>query len=142
MSNPSNDAQVMMAYQANQKSMGVAYLLWFFLGSVGAHRFYLGRTGSAVAMLILFLLGWIFIWAMGLGLLLLVPLGIWVLVDALLIPGIVNAQNNQLVSRLSASSTAPTSGVDELAKYAALRESGAISSDEYESQKRRILGVL
>ncbi|WP_342621698.1 NINE protein, partial [Pseudomonas aeruginosa] len=24
-----------------------AYLLWFFLGGFGAHRFYLGKTGTA-----------------------------------------------------------------------------------------------
>jgi hypothetical protein len=31
--------------------------------------------------------------------------------------------------------------VDDLTKFAALRDSGAISSDEYEAQKRRILGA-
>lgn len=31
----------------------VAALLAFFLGPLGIHRFYLGRTGSAVAMLVL-----------------------------------------------------------------------------------------
>jgi TM2 domain-containing membrane protein YozV len=31
-----------------------AFLLCFFFGIFGAHRFYAGRTGSAVAMLVLF----------------------------------------------------------------------------------------
>jgi TM2 domain-containing membrane protein YozV len=35
----------------NPKSTAVAYLLWFFLGGFGAHRFYMGRTGSAFGML-------------------------------------------------------------------------------------------
>jgi Predicted membrane protein len=35
------------------KNMIIAYVLWYFLGVFGAHRFYLGRTGSAVAQLIL-----------------------------------------------------------------------------------------
>ncbi|MHC4427257.1 MAG: TM2 domain-containing protein [Planctomycetota bacterium] len=33
------------------KSAPVAYLLWFFLGGFGAHRFYMGRTGSALGMM-------------------------------------------------------------------------------------------
>lgn len=44
-----------------QKSKGVAYALWAFLGYFGAHRFYSGDTGYAVCML---LFGWLtlFIW--------------------------------------------------------------------------------
>ncbi|WP_317312239.1 TM2 domain-containing protein [Clostridium thermobutyricum] len=34
------------------KSKTTALLLCFFLGGVGAHRFYLGKTGSAIAMII------------------------------------------------------------------------------------------
>jgi len=30
------------------KSKGVAFLLWLFLGWMGAHRYYLGKTGSAI----------------------------------------------------------------------------------------------
>ena len=30
------------------KSKGVAYLLWFFLGAVGGHKFYLGKTGMGI----------------------------------------------------------------------------------------------
>ncbi|MHC4991534.1 MAG: TM2 domain-containing protein [Planctomycetota bacterium] len=33
------------------KSGAAAYLLWFFLGGFGAHRFYMGRTGSAFGMM-------------------------------------------------------------------------------------------
>ncbi|WP_336789514.1 TM2 domain-containing protein [Paenibacillus sp. MMO-177] len=35
------------------KNMIIAYVLWYFLGVFGGHRFYLGRTGSAIAQLIL-----------------------------------------------------------------------------------------
>nr|WP_298102170.1 TM2 domain-containing protein [uncultured Shinella sp.] len=70
------------------KSTGVAYLLWFFTGGLGGHRFYLGRTGSAVAMLILFILG-LATSPIGIGIVLLAGLGIWGLVDAFLIPGMI-----------------------------------------------------
>jgi TM2 domain-containing membrane protein YozV len=35
------------------KNMVVAYVLWYFLGMLGGHRFYMGKTGSAIAQLIL-----------------------------------------------------------------------------------------
>ena len=35
------------------KNMVIAYVLWYFLGLFGGHRFYFGKTGSAVAQLIL-----------------------------------------------------------------------------------------
>lgn len=43
------------------KSKGVAYLLWFFLGFLGAHKFYVGKTGMGVLYIFtggLFGIGW------------------------------------------------------------------------------------
>ncbi len=40
-------------YDIEKKSLLVAYLLWFFLGYVGAHRFYLGKLISGLVMLVL-----------------------------------------------------------------------------------------
>src|SRR5438876_149124 len=87
----SHDARVLMLYEANKKTAVVAYLLWFFLGWFGAHNFYLGRTGVAVAQLILTLtiVGWIITI-------------VWVLVDAFLIPSWVRQQNNLLAVQLGA----------------------------------------
>lgn len=71
-----------------QKSTLVAYLLLIFLGSTGAHRFYLGRRGTAAAMLIMWLIGVvtaIFV----VGIFLLAVVGIWSFIDLFLIPGIV-----------------------------------------------------
>ncbi|WP_307365354.1 NINE protein [Brevundimonas sp. SORGH_AS_0993] len=131
-----------MAFESNKKSVGVAYLLWFFTGGVGGHRFYLGRTGSAVFQLVLAILGWTLLLAAGFGLLFLIPLGIWLLIDAFTLGGMVSEQNNALMARLSsAQRQTSSSSADDLAKFAALRDSGAISSDEYEAQKRRILGA-
>lgn len=67
-------------YNPYDRSILVAYLLWFFLGVLGAHRFYLGRVGTGVAQLLLCVLGWIPL-LLGWGV-----LGIWLLIDIFLIP--------------------------------------------------------
>jgi TM2 domain-containing membrane protein YozV len=96
-----------MLYDANKKSTGVAYLLWLFLGCLGGHRFYAGKTGSAVAQLLLSLAGWLLIF-IGIGLLPLIVVGVWVLIDAFLIPGWVRNTNTKLATALSAGDTAPS----------------------------------
>jgi len=58
------------------KSMLVAYVLWFFFGIFGIHRFYLGRTCS----------GLVYLFTAGL-------LGIGWIIDVCLIPGIVEEEN-------------------------------------------------
>jgi TM2 domain-containing membrane protein YozV len=93
-------ARQQMIYDAHRKSTGVAYLLWFFLGGFGAHRFYLGQIGTAAAQLLLFVLGWLTL-ILGIGLVLLAVVGIWWIVDALLIPGIARDQNLRLADRLT-----------------------------------------
>jgi TM2 domain-containing membrane protein YozV len=35
-----------------QKDVGIAYLLWFFLGALGAHQFYLGKIGRGIFYLL------------------------------------------------------------------------------------------
>ena len=96
----SNDARAMMAFEAGKKSAGICYLLWFFLGGFGGHRFYLGRTGSAIAMLVIYILSWILLFAAGIGLFGLAVIGIWWIVDAFLIPGIVQENNTALQQRI------------------------------------------
>lgn len=89
------NARAQMMYDANRKSTGVAYLLCIFLGGFGAHRFYLGQTGTGVAQLILGLLGWVtffFTW---------IPLGIWLIVDLFLIPGIARGENMALADKFA-----------------------------------------
>ncbi len=96
---PSGDAMAMMRYDANKKSIVVAYLLWFFLGMFGVHRFYLGRTGSGLVLLLLTLIsGALYIVIVG-AILMGIP-ALWWLIDALLIPGIVRDYNNRLISEV------------------------------------------
>ena len=63
------------------KSRLAATLFAVFLGQFGAHRFYTGKIGTAVIMLVMGIVGWATIWIFGLGLLLLIPVWIWALVD-------------------------------------------------------------
>lgn len=95
-----HDVQAMMRYDANKKSVGVAYMLWLFVGAVGGHRFYLQRTGTAFIMLIIFVVSAPLSF-IGVGFVGLAILGIWELVDAFLIPGLTRDYNNRLIARLS-----------------------------------------
>jgi TM2 domain-containing membrane protein YozV len=98
-SGPSRDAVAMMQYDSAKKTALLAYLLWFFLGYFGAHRFYLGRIGSGIAMLVIFLVSFPLAYVL-IGMLGFLVIFIWWLVDALLIPGIVAQHNADLIARL------------------------------------------
>jgi len=62
-----------------KKSVTATWLLWLFLGGIGAHRFYLGRVGTGIAMLLT------------LG-----GLSIWTLVDAFLISGMLRVDKRRV----------------------------------------------
>jgi TM2 domain-containing membrane protein YozV len=62
-----------------EKEVWVTYLLWFFLGFLGVHKFYLGKMGWGILYIFtggLFLVGW--------------------LIDVFTIPGQVRRHNEQL----------------------------------------------
>lgn len=94
------DTRALVLYDANKKSMGLAYVLWFFIGIFGAHRFYAGHTGSGVAMLIISLLSFPLLLLGGVGAFGFFVTGIWALVDLFLIPGMIRGQNNMLAYSL------------------------------------------
>lgn len=79
-----------MIFEANRKSTGASYLLWFFLGFFGAHRFYLGRTKSAIAQLLLCF-----------SIVGIIPLAFWWLIDAFLIPDIARSENMKVIESLN-----------------------------------------
>lgn len=62
----------------------VAILLGIFLGMFGAHRFYLGHTNTAVAMLVLTLFG-ILTSCLVVGYFVLLGVSIWAIVDVICI---------------------------------------------------------
>jgi TM2 domain-containing membrane protein YozV len=66
------------------KVVGIVLALPMLIGPFGAHRFYAGKIGSAVAMLILTIIGYstLFIFV---GIPFLTATGIWALVDCIMI---------------------------------------------------------
>ena len=69
-------------------------MLCLLLGGLGAHRFYLGHTGTAIVQLILGVLGFVVFvtWPI---------LWIWLLVDLFLVPGMVRAKNMEVADKFA-----------------------------------------
>lgn len=100
------------------KSIGIAYLLWFFFGGVGAHKFYLRRPGLGCLYIGLLFLWWFGVFGVagnavatamghgpsgGLGMMsvvLIAPLSFALLYDLVTIPMQVRAANGGPVSGL------------------------------------------
>ncbi|UOQ46626.1 TM2 domain-containing protein [Gracilibacillus caseinilyticus] len=69
-----------------ERNIALAYILWFFLGQIGIHRFYTGRIASGITQLLLGIIGWGTTWLF-IGWIPLVFLWIWLFIDIFLIPG-------------------------------------------------------
>ncbi|MFE6138457.1 MULTISPECIES: TM2 domain-containing protein [Bacillus] len=72
-------ALVNSEFEKNKKSKGLAYLIWFFLGGLGGHRYYARDFGMAIAM------------TLTLG-----GLGIWALIDVFFIGRRIGKKNEEL----------------------------------------------
>lgn len=72
------------------KNMTLAYVLWFFLGGIGIHRFYVGDTKTGILMLCL---NWL-------------TCGLWALIDAFFLHKKVHEVNevveNDLINQILA----------------------------------------
>ncbi|HPF24046.1 MAG: TM2 domain-containing protein [Hyphomonas sp.] len=87
MSLSTNDMIYVEQRVANEKkSAGAAYLLWFFLGFVSAHRFYLGKPVSAILQILSYFILVGFVW--------------WFL-DFFLIPSIIEDDLDEKRARLA-----------------------------------------
>ena len=97
------------------KSIGIAYLLWFFAGGLGAHKFYLRRPGLGFLYICFLVLWWTGVFSVGsdavslatghhpsghsgLTALMMAPLSLALLYDLFTIPLQVRAVNNGLGS--------------------------------------------
>lgn len=94
-----DEAGRLMRFEAAKKSVLVAYLLWFFLGWLGLHRFYLGYVISGLLMLALWGVGTLLTFILVGYVILVVPF-LWWLLDLLLIPGMARDRNNQIIAEI------------------------------------------
>ncbi|MCC6971652.1 MAG: TM2 domain-containing protein [Phycisphaerales bacterium] len=95
-----DQSRAAMVYDAKKKSLLIAYLLWWFLGALGIHRMYAGRIGSGVAMLVLFLISLVLTFV-AVGIFGLLVIFLWWLLDAILLPGMIENYNLRLIDRVS-----------------------------------------
>ena len=86
------DTRELLLLESEVKSQGknmiVAYILWYFLGVVGGHRFYMGKIGTAVTQLATPTPMW------------LIVTGIWWIVDAFLVHTWVKQHNAEVENRV------------------------------------------
>jgi TM2 domain-containing membrane protein YozV len=110
-----------MVSEISPKSRLVVTLLAWFLGVFGAHRFYLGKTGTALLML--FTLG---------------GLGIWALVDFILaVAGVMEDKDGRLIKNWEGSTEKrDTSKPLDIARERYAK--GEISKEEFEQIKKDI----
>ena len=127
--------------------MVVAYLLWWFLGWwTGLHRIYLNKNASGITFIILFILGFVTLFVTW------IPLGIWWLLDAYFVYKYVT-KSNELTSSSSLLDVQVNSNqnhtsndkllnkikLEVLERLHSLYEKGALSKEEYESQKKEVI---
>lgn len=136
------EQKVSLEVNMEGKSLVVAYLLWWFLGWAGVHRFYLGRAGSGLAQLILFAIG-VVTALFFVGYILLSIWAVWWLLDAFFVYQITrdeNAKRGINVSSISISKTAtPGDDIEQLERLHALYEKGVITREQYEAKKEKLI---
>jgi TM2 domain-containing membrane protein YozV len=105
-----NDPNALMWYQVQRKDTAAAFLFWVFLGHFGAHRFYMGKTGSAVTMLLIWILS-IPLCFILIGFVTYFAVFVWWIVDAFLICEWVNQHNARVAMMLSPHSSCGQPGL-------------------------------
>lgn len=84
--------------EGSARSVGLAYLLWAFLGGFGVHRMYVGRVGSGFGQLALLIVSFVALFVY-IGIIGFIALSIWWIADAFLIPGMIRAYDEKLAAR-------------------------------------------
>jgi len=83
---------------SSKSRLAVTLLAWF-LGIFGAHRFYLGKTGTAVTMLVLGVIGVATSWIV-VGFFFLGAVGIWALIDFVYaVAGLMKDKEGKLITK-------------------------------------------
>lgn len=86
-----------MAYDNEKKNPVIAWVLWFFLGGFGGHRFYLGHTGMGIALLATNLvIAGLSVITLGLLSFLYIGMFIWIIIEAFLLNGLIKGENAKI----------------------------------------------
>ena len=135
-----NARSTQVVQQYSEKDWLVTLLFSIFLGYLGIHRFYVGKVGTGI------------LWLLTGG-----CLGIGMLVDIIMIATEnFTDDNNRLIvqdqrknprpayayAAQSTTKSARDEALDQLEKLAKLRDSGAITLEEYEQKKADILSKI
>lgn len=88
-------------------TVGLAYVLWFFGGLFSAHRFYMGKPGSAVLQILSYFVLIGFAW--------------WI-IDAFMISGMVDERKDRLRGRMIKQLAARPEQREELTRPSRVRE--------------------
>ena len=136
---PSADAMAaVIMYDTRKKRVGLAYVLWLFLGGLGAHRFYAGRMLSGAVMAMLTVGGWLLV-KISVGWILLGTVALWGLVDAFLIPGMIREANARLALGLSGSPFSALSTLSTLTSRSAASDANGVSEEQADAMIARYL---
>lgn len=115
------------------KSTGTAYLLWFFLGFLGAHKFYLDKVGMGI--LYLFTFGFF-----GLGLFIdLFTLGSQVSEYNRRLQAYSNNNVNTNANNVIINNAKEDNLTDQLIRLNHLKEQGILTEIEFSQQKSKLL---
>lgn len=85
-----------MSFTRPLKDKGIAYLFAVLLSGFGAHQFYLGNVGAGIAYILLWWGGWA-LSGLGIGLILLLAVLIWWIIDLCTLPSQVAAANERII---------------------------------------------
>lgn len=89
----SEDKAQLAAQMYPEKSFFIAYILWLFLGYIGANYYYVGRWFLGTLKLVLALIGFVFILFGGYAILSF--LGTWWMLDIIITYFLVSSYNNK-----------------------------------------------
>lgn len=140
--NTMSEKSVSVKMNMEGKNIIIAYILWWFLGWAGAHRFYLGRTTTGFTQLILTIIGFTTLIFM-IGYLFLFIVGVWWMLDAYFTYIMVEEENEKQGVVTSSFSFSKSGGfhndLDELEKLHALYEKGVLTKEQYEKKKAEFI---